>query len=271
MSRRQWIMGLPFFALFVCGCVQLGNGNDNSNGNQNQNGNDNDNDNGNGEPESIFLSYDFRAGSALGWEADVTDFPPEQEGNLQFVGEPRSFPAEMGLSGTGLYVQSFNTPDDLFTFIKRRLATDEGIVANQTYRIEYDIYLASNAPTGCFGVGGSRGESVYLKAGASTAEPLPVLAEGGERFELSVDKGDQAVGGADASLVSTIANGVPCDLIADLENAPYVLLLRHHQHPEDVVASSMGDLWLLIGVDSGFESLTGLFYQRIEVTLEPVE
>jgi len=29
-------------------------------------------------------------------------------------------------------------------------------------------------------------------------------------------------------------------------------------------------LWLLVGTDSGFEALTGLYYQRIDVTLTPV-
>ena len=30
---------------------------------------------------------------------------------------------------------------------------------------------------------------------------------------------------------------------------------------------AMGALWLLVGTDSGFEGLTALYYQRIEVTL----
>jgi hypothetical protein len=37
-----------------------------------------------------------------------------------------------------------------------------------------------------------------------------------------------------------------------------------------VNANSRGELWLLVGTDSGFEGLTALYYQRIDVTLAPV-
>ena len=260
MNQRSGLLGffLGLSVLAAASCVPLAPGDGNGNPPP-------------GDLEELFLRFDFRAGSALGWEADVTDFPPDQEGNLQFTAELRAFPPEMGVNGTGLYVQSFNTPDDLFTFIKRELGPGDGIVAGQAYRLIYDIYFASNAPTGCFGVGGSPGDSVYLKAGGASTEPLAVLAADGGRFELNVDKGDQAEGGADASLVSTIANGIPCEQLVDLQAAPYVLLLRNHMHTPEVRASDDGELWLLIGIDSGFESLTGLYYQRIEVTLEPVE
>jgi hypothetical protein len=35
-------------------------------------------------------------------------------------------------------------------------------------------------------------------------------------------------------------------------------------------ASSAGDLWLLVGTDSGYEGTTSLYYQRIEVELIPI-
>jgi hypothetical protein len=252
MSKRRRLPGWLFGVLLLGGCVPMGPGD--------------------GSPaEELSFEFDFQAGAALDWQADVTDFPPDQEGNLQFEAQMRSLPAELGVNGTGFYVQSFNTPDDLFTYIKRELGAADGIVPGQAYNVTYEIRFASNAPTGCFGVGGSPGESVYLKAGAAASEPLPVLSADGQRFELSVDKGDQATGGAAASVVSTIENGTPCEEVPNLELAPYVSLLRNHVPAEEVTASDTGELWLLIGVDSGFESLTGLYYQTIEVTLEPVD
>ena len=42
---------------------------------------------------------------------------------------------------------------------------------------------------------------------------------------------------------------------------------RTHEHPTPVTASADGDLWLLVGTDSGFEGLTRLYYLRFEVEL----
>lgn len=221
-----------------------------------------------GSPEVVELSYDFREGSALGFAADLSDYPQVQADGLQFLAEIREFPGETGINDTGYYIQSFNTPDDLFTFIKRRLGTADGIAPGRAYRVAYDIYFASNAPSGCFGVGGAPGESVYLKAGASAIEPEVELQ--GDEYRLNVDKGDQANGGTAASVASDVANGVPCDVIPDLEQAPYVLLLRAHTHDTQVTSGADGTLWLLVGVESGYESLTGIYYQRIDVRIEPI-
>ena len=43
-----------------------------------------------------------------------------------------------------------------------------------------------------------------------------------------------------------------------------------HQHTSLVNANSDGELWLLVGTDSGFEALTAIYYQRIDVTLTPI-
>ena len=56
----------------------------------------------------------------------------------------------------------------------------------------------------------------------------------------------------------------------DFQNPPYVSLERSHEHSHVVTASDDGELWLLVGTDSGFEGLTGMYYQEIHVTLQPV-
>jgi hypothetical protein len=106
---------------------------------------------------------------------------------------------------------------------------------------------------------------VYLKAGAAPVEPQPFLDAVDNRVRMNVDKGNQAVGGSAASLVGNVANGRPCEP----GNEPFVSLRRQHVHMPPVTASAEGELWLLIGTDSGFEGTTTLYYQRIEVQLTP--
>jgi len=226
-----------------------------------------------GSASPVTKSFDFRNGS-LGWEAGFSDYPPatDKGGFYELKAEIRSLPPELGVSGTGFYIQGDNHSDDLFMFLKRRLNSADGIVAGQTYQITFTLVFASSAQSGCVGAGGSPGESVFLKAGASPAEPLALLGPPisdprvSPDLRMNVDKSNQSQGGIAASVTGNIANGQPCNP----GSRPFVSLQRTHQHTSLVNASSRGELWLLVGTDSGFEALTALYYQRIDVSLVPV-
>jgi hypothetical protein len=218
-----------------------------------------------GTPAPLSFSYDFRSG-AEGWQADFADYPPAQRPFFELSAEIRPLPAELGINGTGFHIQGKNLSDDLFMFLKRRLTVADGVVPGQTYQVTFTLVFASNAQSGCIGVGGAPGESVLMKAGASPAEPQVITAPVSDPrvspwARLNVDKSGLA-----ASVSSNIANGLPCNPFS----SPYVSIQRQHQHTSLVNASSQGELWLLVGTDSGFESTTSLYYQRIDVNLVPV-
>ena len=50
--------------------------------------------------------------------------------------------------------------------------------------------IVSNVATGCYGIGGSPGESVWLFGGASPTEPSTV--QKGDDFIMNIDRGNQA-------------------------------------------------------------------------------
>lgn len=220
----------------------------------------------------VSKSFDFRNG-ALGWQAGFARYPPatDEDGDYQLRAELRSLPPELGISGTAFYFQGYNHSDALFMFMKHRLSVADGIIAGQTYQVNFTLVFASNAQSGCGGTGGSPGDSVNLRAGASPAEPLPLLdiSRPFPYLEMNVDIGGGSgphKDGIAASFAGPIANGAPCD------SAPKELISiqRNHQHTTLVNANSKGELWLLVGTDSGFNGFTSLYYQRIDVTLTPV-
>lgn len=43
--------------------------------------------------------------------------------------------------------------------------------------------------------------------------------------------------------------------------------MRSGQHRHPVTTDDSGQLWVLIGTDSGFEGLTGIYYTTIEIEL----
>jgi hypothetical protein len=226
---------------------------------------DDDADNDVPSAERVHLRYHFDEGDQ-GWEAGFSDYGPEFEMDLASGIEP--LPASLERAGTGFLLGGMNRTDDLFMFLRRQIGVAEGLRPGQAYRVEYRLLFASNAPTGCFGVGGPPGEAVYLKAGAVAGEPRVELVDG--YWELTVDKSNQSSGGEDVWLVGDIANGIECEE-ALAAGEPYALVEHEYQHDVPVAADAGGNLWLIVGTDSGFEGRTDLYYLEIEVVLEPVD
>ena len=213
--------------------------------------------------DTIEITYDFTNG-ALGWEADVSDYSLGQEEIIEFESEIRELPEEIEGGGSGYFVSSMNRSDDLFVFLKRNIGADEGLEPNQAYRLSYVLRIASNAPSGCAGVGGAPGEGPYVKVGGSTEEPVRLPADAEGYYGLSVDKGAQSQSGPAGTVIGDVANGEECD---DPDNAPYVTITVEGEHEVEVSTDENGDLWLLVGTDSAFEGLTAIYYQSIVVTL----
>ena len=217
-----------------------------------------------GISSSVRLEFDFRQG-AQGWEGGFAEYSPQMEDMMLEAGI-RALPSELGINGTGYYLQGMNHSDDLFMFLKRRLGTDDGVVPGQEYRVVFTIVFVSNAPSGAVGIGGSPGESVYLKAGGSTVEPEVYVDSDTGYYVMNVDKGQGNNGsGTAASVVGNIANGLSVE-----EDPRYISLERQHEHEYTVNASPDGELWLLVGTDSGFGGLTAIYYQSISATLIPL-
>jgi hypothetical protein len=217
--------------------------------------------------QAVELDYDFHHGT-LGWTAGFADYPPNIGTGYELDARIRFMPRKLTrVPRRGFYIQGHNRSDDLFMFLKRRLTAEDGIVAGKTYRIEFVIKLASNAPIGCAGIGGAPGESVFLKVGASSIEPLAVLQPNGY-LRMNIDIGNQSQGGVAASVAGNITNGIPCEQA--FPYLPFALIQRSHQHTSNVAANANGELWLIVGTDSGFEGLTRLYYQSIKVKLTPV-
>lgn len=209
-------------------------------------------------PPHLTFSFDFASGSTHGWEADFADYNPVTD--MRTTAEIRLSPPEVG-GRPAWYVSGWNYSDDLFMFLRRRVAA----APNQNYLAEFTVTFATNAGRDCTGIGGQPGESVYVKVGTSPVKPVPVLID--DHLRLNIDKGNQSQSGTHASVAGTLSAEVPTPCGMD---APFSTIVRRHAHRYAVPASAEGGLWLLFGTDSGFEGFTQWYLQRIDVTLTPV-
>jgi hypothetical protein len=206
----------------------------------------------------VYSISDFDDGGSDGWLPGFSDFSL-QTASTNRVAEVRRLPSEVTGGGSyGYYLRGRNTSDDLFMFIKKPIT---GLEANQSYHVSFLVELASAAPSNCVGIGGAPGESVWLKVGATTQEPLALLE--GDDIRFSADKGNQSSGGRDGVIAGDIANGVPCEQA----RGEFVLISRTARLQQAVQASISGNLWVFAGTDSGFEGTTEVYYAFIAVLL----
>ncbi|MHA6248499.1 hypothetical protein ACXYMU_11220 [Pontibacter sp. CAU 1760] len=203
------------------------------------------------------FTYMFDSGPE-GWEGGFADYPKDWDtARFEFVYQHADLPAEVNSSGKSMLISGRNISDDLFMFMKKQIT---GLEPNKTYKATFVVELASMYLEKSVGIGGSPGGSVYLKAGGTTTEPMPVVVE--DDVRMNIDKGGQSLGGKDMVKLGTI--GIAGD------ESKYTLIQRDNkQNPVSITTDGNGSLWVIIGTDSGFEGTTRLYYNTIEVKLAP--
>lgn len=196
--------------------------------------------------------FSFEEGSSGGWRAGFADYPAGDEDFFELSSGVERLPAP--LDGTvGLALNGSNRSDDLFMYITRRL---DGFLPDTRYALDFEITFATDAPSGCVGIGGAPGESVTLKAGATVIEPA-AIDDGTGFLSMNIDKGVQSAGGSDAVALGNVANSSDCaEGGADYE----LKTLDNADMPFTVTTDESGTLWVLFGTDSGFEGVTRLYY-----------
>ena len=194
--------------------------------------------------------------STDGWVADFAEYSTEQDSAMfEFNARLAALPSPLDTTKKAFRVQSHNRSDDVFMFLKKKIS---GLDPARTYKVTYEIDLGTNYPKGSVGIGGSPAEAVYFKVGASPNEPVRKLADG--FYGVTIDKGQQAVGGKEMAVIGNVSNGV--------DSTVYKLVQRSNiEAPVTVKPNEKGEIWLCVGTDSGFEGLTVLYYDRIKVTI----
>ena len=203
--------------------------------------------------EQLELHDDFSEGND-GWEAGFADLPADHDKSFyQLESGRRELPGS--LDGYGMYLQGDNHSDDLFMYLTKQVT---GLLPNTVYQITYSIDLATDVPAGMMGIGGSPGESVYVKAGASTIRPVAEEKADGH-LSMNIDKGNQASDGSDMVNIGNLAS-------EKTDGSQFVIESLYIEDFE-ATTDADGNMWLVVGTDSGFEGLSTVYFARIEVSL----
>ena len=205
------------------------------------------------------ITFDFTfKENEEGWTGGFSDYPVGQEAFYELFFEHSLLPPNLNQNTHSLKISGSNHSDDLFMFLKKHIS---GLKSNTSYRIIFHVEIASQYPQSSVGIGGSPGASVYLKIGATQIEPQAIDTNG--FYSMNIDKGTQSNGGTDMTVIGTI--GIERDEFV------YTLIQRNNSNrPFEIQSDQNGEIWIIIGTDSGFEGITTLYYNSINVFLAEI-
>ena len=208
-------------------------------------------------PVASTIAIDFTKGID-GWTAGVADYHDGSEPSEAASGWSK-LPPPVG--GMGYYIISHNNSDDVFTFTKRQFG---GFVAGAKYKLTFEMSYATSAATGCFGVGGARGDSIYM-VGAANADEPKVVKQADGRYRLNFDHGDQANSGPQGKVLGTLGiDGLDC------MGNDFATATRKSDEAVTVQADKEGKLWIVLGTDSAFEGTNALYLLGAKVDVKPL-
>ena len=201
-------------------------------------------------PLLIFSAiYDFNE-SDQGWDHGFADYPSSPADSTLY--ELRYAYTDTLVITKAVMLSGKNINEDLFMFLKKKVT---GLRPDTEYTITFSVELASNVKANM--LDGSV-KNVFLKAGATATEPKPFVESG--YYVMNIDKGDQSTNGQDMTTLGEIS--IP------QTSSGYAVITRNNTIANSryvAKTSSNGDLWLIIGTDSGLEGTTTLYYTEIKV------
>jgi hypothetical protein len=199
-------------------------------------------------------TFDFDE-SDHAWQHGFSDYPAGPEDSIFFE---LKYAYSDSIGRQAIMLSGNNHSDDLFMFLKKKIT---GLRPNTNFTLTFEVAFASNAKQGTVGPAGAPGENVYLKVGATSFEPKPVIDQG--MYVMNLDKGELSQGGEDMIPIGNVAvpPGTEGFINVTRTNTTY------NGSPFEVTSNDNGEVWLIVGTDSGYEGVTTLFYTSVYVAL----
>ena len=197
---------------------------------------------------------DFNSGQHS-FSAIFSDYPQGQETFYELDAKYQALPSPFENSN-GFRLYGRNRSDDLFMGVYGKI---DNLRPAQSYDVTLTVTIISNVPSNCVGIGGAPGESVYIKVASNGVMPQNILDD--EMYRLDWDIGSQSQNGEHSQVVGDISNGIDC-----IEEMHYVEKKMVAEASIPVIADDIGDIWLMVGSDSGFEGSSELLIKDITVS-----
>jgi hypothetical protein len=213
-------------------------------------------------PGFRITSYNFdlsNSTDASAWFSGFSDYPVSE--NVSAIHELQyGYAVAPGTAKKGIMLSGNNVSGELFMYFKHKVSS---LDPNTQYTLTFDVEFLSNAQPG------AGGDIVDLKAGATNVEPKTLIEN--DHYVLNVDKGTRGHDGVNMVLIGNIAvpEGSNGYVLQNRTNSPYNNVSYNTRI--EVTSNSSGELWFIVGTDSGFEGVTTIYFTKISVVLSQVK
>jgi len=148
-----------------------------------------------------------------------------------------------------------NHSDDMYMGFYTKI---DNLEPNKEYIFKVQFDLGTNAAKDMFGVGGSPGSSVYVKAGLTAIQPNVAMVNDFYLLE-NVDKGYQSQSGQDMRVIGNL----------EKTSDDYTDSYEYKSFASYFISTTndVGEIFLNIGTDSGYEGLTKVYYDNIALII----
>jgi hypothetical protein len=199
-------------------------------------------------PDPVELAWNFNPGHE-GWNGDFADYPAGGDSLFELLFEHDTLPLPLDQNQRALKLSGNNINSDLFMFAKKRITS---LDPNTVYYITFTIEFASNMPDN------PDGHLVNVAAGAIPVEPIKLIGEN-NIYGMNIDKINQGRNGDDMIMLGSFAN--------DTDQPVYSLKTLENEQPFRGTTNEKGDLWIIIGIDSGYAATTTVYLNTVKVEL----
>lgn len=202
---------------------------------------------------SIFTeNFDFSQ-DQHGWKHGFAEYPAGPDDSLYYELKYAYLTEPSG--SNSIMLSGNNRSTELFMYLKRKL---DGLSPNTFYTLTFNVSLFSDPHQGLTGAVAA-GENVYLKVGASSIEPKSLIDR--NRYIMNIDKGSLDESGNDMIAIGNLST--PSGTYTQINKSNSTNL----NSPFRVKSNSRGEIWLIVGTDSGSSGKTTLYYSKINLTL----
>lgn len=202
--------------------------------------------------------FDFQKGT-YGWNVLFSDYPVGEDSFFELTFEYSWLPPPLDNSCRSFKISGNNHSDDLLSVIYRKI---DGLLPNTKYAVSFNIELASKVSTNSVGAGGS--PNISIGGGGVSEMPQNRIALTG------------SVNYYRPNFISSLQSNTSNESLKVLgrigvsdTTTQFTLVNRNNlSEPISLTTNSKGELWVMIGTDSGFEGITTLYYKKISVFLK---
>lgn len=215
--------------------------------------------NSDSEDPSHTYSYNFDE-QPEGWTSLFSNYGVGREDDFELESGYRPLPDPLNTDQLAFYLSGRNLSDDLNMYLKHRIPDLE---PSTSYEVEFEVSVATDAPSGCAGVGSPPGEGVTVHTVASALEPDRVVDDSRQnnyyRLNLAENYNGDEPSWYQATRIGDVANSREC------EDGWQYEIKQLSGGQQTVTTDEEGALWLLVGTRSGFEATTSLYYTKVTV------